>query len=289
MSILTYQGHNFEQREQDGYVNLTQMAKAFPRKEVKDWKRTESYSSYLAAVSSEVNIPASQLLVSLKGNSIQFEQGTWAHPLIAIAFAQWLSPEFHVWCNINIKTLLETGVAKPKAPSQIPSPVILLTPEDKLRIVDKSLNLLERLNGGTPNLSDRDKIMFENIVKNAVRTIDNEDSITQEEPQEERKLTLTEIAQAVFGVNVRRGSKKGEDANLGTWLVKRWRDKYDLPKTAKPDKTDKYFNRTTTASAATSHEIKGMNCYPQEDWHLVGELLIENGYALQKGKEYLMS
>jgi hypothetical protein len=34
-------------------------------------------------------------------------QGTWAHPLVAIAFGQWLNPSFHVWCNIHIKQIIE--------------------------------------------------------------------------------------------------------------------------------------------------------------------------------------
>jgi hypothetical protein len=50
---------------------------------------------------------------------------TWAHPLIAIAFGQWISPEFHVWCNMNIQTLMTKGtvslpqVEQPKLPSEV--------------------------------------------------------------------------------------------------------------------------------------------------------------------------
>jgi hypothetical protein len=107
MSELRWKGNIFEQRESDNYVCLTQMAKIFD-KEVYGWTRTEAGKSYIKAVSEETQICGSQLLVSLKGNSENFEQGTWAHPLIAIAFAQWLSPEFHVWCNLHIKLLIET-------------------------------------------------------------------------------------------------------------------------------------------------------------------------------------
>ena len=121
MTELIWKGSAFEQRNTDDFVCLTQMAKIFS-KNVKDWTRTESTKAYIDAVSSEVNICPSQLLVSLKGNSGNFEQGTWAHPLIAIAFAQWLSPEFHVWCNLHIKHLIEQS-AKPQ-------PAIIVTTED---------------------------------------------------------------------------------------------------------------------------------------------------------------
>ena len=36
-------------------------------------------------------------------------QGTWAHPDIAIQFAQWCSPEFALWVSSQIRHLLEYG------------------------------------------------------------------------------------------------------------------------------------------------------------------------------------
>jgi len=123
MSQLTWKGNIFEQRDNDDFVCLTQMAKIFDKK-VNDWTRYDSSTAYIEAVSCETGINASQLLVSLKGNSANFGQGTWAHPLVAIAFAQWLSPEFHVWCNLHIKHLIEQSV------KQQPQPVITVTTED---------------------------------------------------------------------------------------------------------------------------------------------------------------
>jgi len=102
MTELIWKGNIFEQRESDNYVCLTQMAKIF-NKRVHDWSKTKPAVAYIQAVESETGIPVSDLLLSLKGNSRNFEQGSWAHPLVAIAFAQWLSPEFQVWCNIHVK------------------------------------------------------------------------------------------------------------------------------------------------------------------------------------------
>jgi prophage antirepressor-like protein len=195
---------------------------------------------------------------------------------------------FKRWVTYEVlPSIRKTGQYSVKQPKKLET-VKIYTPQEKLEVVNLAINLLERLNGGTPDLSPRDKIMYQNIINNATRDIDNQNSVTQPVQQEERKLTLTEIAQAVFGVNVRRGSKKGCDAHLGGRMLKLWRQKYDLPKTAFPEKTDKYFNRTTTASASTGQDIKGMNTYPREDWHLVGELLIEYGYAIHKGNEELV-
>lgn len=108
MSDLMWKGNVFEQRKSDNYVCLTQMAKIFDKK-VSHWIGTNSYMAYLEAVSLETGIPASNLMILIKGKGNVVEQGTWAHPLIAIAFAQWLSPEFHVWCNFHIKQLIESS------------------------------------------------------------------------------------------------------------------------------------------------------------------------------------
>jgi len=120
MTELIWKGNIFEQREVDNFVCLTQMAKIF-NKRVNDWTRYDSSTAYIEAVSEETGIHVSQLLVSLKGNSGNFEQGTWAHPLVAIAFAQWLAPAFHVWCNIHIKLLMEEAAepVKPMSPAEM--------------------------------------------------------------------------------------------------------------------------------------------------------------------------
>lgn len=111
--ILSYQGNDIEQRDVDGYVNLTQMAKLF-NKRVSDWSRTESAKAYLEATSIVTRICVSELLLQTKGGQIE-DQGTWAHPLVAIAFGQWLNPRFHVWCNIHIKHIIEEQVrSQPK-------------------------------------------------------------------------------------------------------------------------------------------------------------------------------
>lgn len=122
MNILTYKGNNFTQRSSDNFVNLTEMAKCFEAN-IGHWTRLDKTKAYLQAVSTEIRFPTSALLYTNKGGNDRTNQGTWGHPLVALNFAQWLSPEFHVWCNMHIRTLMETGEtklhqveAKPKLP-----------------------------------------------------------------------------------------------------------------------------------------------------------------------------
>ena len=37
--------------------------------------------------------------------------GTWFHEDVALVSAQWLSPDFYLWCNDRIKELIKNGVS----------------------------------------------------------------------------------------------------------------------------------------------------------------------------------
>jgi hypothetical protein len=102
MISLSYNGQIINQRESDGYINATQMCQA-NGKLVADWTRLKETKDYIAYISSDLNIPTSQLVVSLRGNSSNSEQGTWIHPLLALKLARWISIELEVWCDLNIK------------------------------------------------------------------------------------------------------------------------------------------------------------------------------------------
>jgi len=100
--ILDYKGHVIEQRDRDGYVNITQMANVFSKK-VHNWTKFDSSEKFLIVVSEFTAIPVEKLLIALRGNSSKYKQGTFAHPLIAITFSEWLDWEFYLWCLSNIK------------------------------------------------------------------------------------------------------------------------------------------------------------------------------------------
>jgi KilA-N domain len=45
-------------------------------------------------------------LVIVKKGSVENGGGTWLHPKLAIDFARWLSPDFAVWCDLQIEKIL---------------------------------------------------------------------------------------------------------------------------------------------------------------------------------------
>ena len=280
--ILAYKGNEFEQRDEDNYVNLTEMAKAF-NKRVNDWTVNKTTQAYIEALSEETGILVSKLLFATQTTNV--DRCTWAHPLVAIAFAQWLNPRFHVWCNLHIKHIIEQQ-AKP----QVEVKVIELSSKEKLEIVKDSVGLLKLMCGSNlEKLDARDKSMYTAAINNINREV-LYGSEKQLDP-DQRPLSLTEIAQHIFGVRVKPGSKKGCDAHLGSMLVKRWQKKYNYVPSIKPEHSTKYMTRfeSTTHQAFNGHELKGVYVYSKDDWHLVGELLGEYGYTVKQGGEFLLA
>lgn len=90
----TYQGQIVRLRSRDGYVNATAMCKAAD-KQFKHYNENASTKEFIAELSSEVGIPATELIQSVTGGNPAL-QGTWVHPQVAIHLAQWLSAKFAV-------------------------------------------------------------------------------------------------------------------------------------------------------------------------------------------------
>ncbi|MGL5078714.1 MAG: KilA-N domain-containing protein [Waterburya sp.] len=107
MSNLTYNGHSISQRE-DGYVNATQMAKANNYR-LDNLMASERFKNYLKALENSDSLDSSSTGVTYTAEGFPAIKTTWVHPLVALMIAQDISPEFHVWCNTHIKTLMEAG------------------------------------------------------------------------------------------------------------------------------------------------------------------------------------
>jgi len=94
-----YKGITINQRSEDGYINLNEMAQA-TGKRVDNWLQNKSTQELITEFDLEVSYNSAsttlnssklkQALLTYEGN----KGGTWAHPDIAIQFAQWCSPSF---------------------------------------------------------------------------------------------------------------------------------------------------------------------------------------------------
>lgn len=156
MNILAYNGCQIEQRP-DGYVLGTQMAKA-NNVLIGHWLALESTKNYMQSLSIDIGIAISDLSIVVKGGD-STKQGTWLHPLLALNFGRWISPEFAIWCDRHIKTLIETGKTElgenPQDPTQKTLQIIDLifekVPIKPELVAGLKLNAAKELN---PNLAN---------------------------------------------------------------------------------------------------------------------------------------
>lgn len=126
LTVFNYKGNDVTFYNKDGmlFINATEMAKPFGNsKRPANWLKSLPAISYMDAVSDATGVASADLQrVTKGGDSNSSQQGTWLQEDVALAFAQWLSPQFHVWCNQKIKELLTRGQASiaPRTEFQVP-------------------------------------------------------------------------------------------------------------------------------------------------------------------------
>ncbi len=124
-------------RSEDNYINATQLCQA-GGKQFAHWYSLESTKMLINEAVSDIGIPISQLIDIKKGNSNEFQQGSWIHPDLAIQLAQWISPQFALQVSKWIRTLFTTG--------NVSIDIQLLEDKNKeIKMKDNKIKLLEDL------------------------------------------------------------------------------------------------------------------------------------------------
>jgi predicted RNA-binding Zn-ribbon protein involved in translation (DUF1610 family) len=100
------QGYTIEHREEDGYINVTNLCKAGD-KQYKHWFSLQKTKAFLQVLSSSVGIPTNKFIKYSSG-SIK-ERATWSHPQVAINISQWISPRFDVKVSGWVYEIMMTG------------------------------------------------------------------------------------------------------------------------------------------------------------------------------------
>lgn len=106
-----YNGYEVQlTRNENGivYVNLTEVAKAFPNKNLTQIVNSQEIKEYCESLSKLQNYSFADLLIVKKG-APNLGGGTWAHQKVALRVAQKLSSEFAVTVDTWIEELLSTG------------------------------------------------------------------------------------------------------------------------------------------------------------------------------------
>lgn len=122
--ITFYKGDNV-------MVNATEMAKPFGKR-CNDFLSTKQTNELINSLSVKTGISATGLVIVNQGGN---NQGTWLHEDLALIFAQWLSPDFYLWCNDRIKELLQYGMTatQPTLEQMINNPDLVISLATQLK------------------------------------------------------------------------------------------------------------------------------------------------------------
>ncbi|WP_417843006.1 phage antirepressor KilAC domain-containing protein [Thalassospira sp.] len=92
-------------RIDDDKLNLTDMwraAGADPSRRPYEWSRKEG-GPFIEAVTLSLNTPVERIYIAGRGKG----GSTLAHWQIGLAYAKYLSPEFHMWCNTVVRDRMQ--------------------------------------------------------------------------------------------------------------------------------------------------------------------------------------
>lgn len=147
--IFSYNGNNVTMRVRNGivYVNLTEVAKSFPNKNLSHIINSQEIKEYCRALSEIQNCISADFLIVSKGGDVS-KQGTWAHQKVALRVAQKLSPEFSVWVDTKIEELLTTGSAIVELSRKQLAQMVIEVEEEKERLAlenEKQQKQIEKL------------------------------------------------------------------------------------------------------------------------------------------------
>lgn len=114
-----------------------------------DWSDLASTKEFVSAVEATFNAGISGIIAKKGRNG-----GTYAHWQIGLAYAKYLSPEFHMWCNSVVRAHME-GARQPSIPADTLEQIersfgIMRMVAHKVTEIEKSLpgivnNLIEPL------------------------------------------------------------------------------------------------------------------------------------------------
>nr|DAY59019.1 MAG TPA: KilA protein [Caudoviricetes sp.] len=132
IQIFEYNGNSISfGKEGNIMVNATEMAKPFGKR-CNDFLSTKQTNELINSLSIKTGIPATGLVTVNQGGS---NPGTWMHENLALIFAQWLSPDFYLWCNDHIKELLQYGMTatQPTLEQMINNPDLVISLATQLK------------------------------------------------------------------------------------------------------------------------------------------------------------
>jgi hypothetical protein len=124
----------------NGQINLTKICQHF-HKRLDVWLKTKQTKAFLASYS--VLTPNGGITVNIGNNGK--EQGTFGNREIALKLAQWISPDFEVFCIQKLDELFQTGKTElnPKQINRKELALMVIAQEEELERLETENNGLK--------------------------------------------------------------------------------------------------------------------------------------------------
>lgn len=107
---FNYNGNDITlKKENDNvYVNITEVAKSFPEKNLTQIMQSSEIQEYIKTLSELYNYSSADLVRVTRGGDVT-KQGTWVHQKVALRVCQKLSTHFAIMVDAKIEELLTCG------------------------------------------------------------------------------------------------------------------------------------------------------------------------------------
>lgn len=200
------QGVSVNQRENDGYLNVTSLCAAHrqatgERKDPRDWLETKASMSAIGKLSTVTGIPVAELVDVKQGGT---HQGTWIHPRLAVRFAMWLSDDF----SLQVEDWVHEWISSGSNPIRLEADLDRVAMRDELKdsrrtaLTDQIKLFLE--SAGQYDPSSRETRIFFGRVHNEVNLVltgEKADEMRNRlEAHESRKISEKELLRDYFPI-----------------------------------------------------------------------------------------
>lgn len=161
IQIFNYNNSDITIKNENGnvYVNLTEIAKAFPEKNLSQILNTQAMSDYVEKLAEIRNVTSADLLRVTKGGNPN-EQGTWAHQKVALRVCQYLSTDFAILVDTKIEELISKGYTKLDTISKKDLARMLLESEEEKEAMKLTIDAqTKELQASAPKVEYFDKVL----------------------------------------------------------------------------------------------------------------------------------